>query len=83
MTVAAWIAFVLKIAPTILSIIEKVVADAHDRKMIESGRLQEIADATQTLNKRIAIAVDAAQQQEAKSRADSTDTAFPRDMWRD
>lgn len=83
MTVAAFLTFVLKVAPTILSIIEKILSAAHDQQMIKQGELQSLADASSRLNAIIAKAAAATQAQAQKEAGDSTDAAFPKDIWRD
>ena len=80
---AVFLPFLLKVLPTLLSIIEQIVAMAHDKQMLDQGRLEAIADAAAGLNKRIAAAADAAQQQERRNTQDSSDAAFPPKMWRD
>lgn len=83
MSAAAIIAIVLKLLPQVLSLINRLVAFAHDRKMIEAGRLQAIAEQTTALNRTISLAC-AAEQEAAEAHAkDPTDGAFDQTFRRD
>ena len=76
------LALIVQILPTILQLINKLVAAAHDAQMISAGRSQAIADAHQALGETIAIAQAAAQAAEAEHVKDATDAAFDQEFKR-
>jgi hypothetical protein len=75
-------ALLVKLAPTILSIIEKSIAALHDRQMIDAGKAQAIAAQSAKLSETIAKAGAGAREAAARAAADPTDIAFDSDFKR-
>ncbi|MCC3246645.1 hypothetical protein LG047_15190 [Methylocystis sp. WRRC1] len=82
MSLAAILAFVMKVLPTVLDLINRVVAYAHDNKMINLGEAKAIAAGVERLNETLAKAKAAADEAEAAHASDATDDAFDRDFER-
>ena len=78
----AWASFLLSAVPTLLKIIEQLILWANERKLIDQGKREAIADAAQSLNSVLAKASDAAQKAAENHAKDPTDGAFDRDFWR-
>jgi len=71
----AIIGLVIKLLPTILSIIEKVIAAAHDRRMIQAGQAEAINEANQRLSVTLAKARVAMREAEAAQATHPDDDA--------
>jgi hypothetical protein len=78
----SWLSAALSIVPTLLRIIEQLILWANEKKLIDQGRREAIADAAQSLNSVLAKASDAAQKAAEAHAKDPTDGAFDRDFWR-
>lgn len=82
MSIAAILAFVMKVLPQVLSLINRVVAYAHDNKMIAAGEAKAIAAQLSELSATVAKARAIEDEAEAAHAADKTDSAFDQDFMR-
>lgn len=73
---------ILKLLPAILSIIEGIVLAINRRGLIDQGRMEEIAAASQRLNSVLAQAASARQEAAERHAKDDTDAAFDPDFKR-
>lgn len=80
---ASFLALFLKLLPTILSLLNKGLAMAHDRQMLNAGRAQATADQLRSMSRTVAMAratMAAAAESHAK---DATDGAFDPEFFKE
>ena len=77
------LAFVLKVIPTILSLINRLLAYARDRRMLKAGRTEAIAEQLGRLSATVSQARATEAAAEAAHATDPTDGAFDPDFWRE
>ena len=80
MGAAAIIALLIKLVPTILSLINQAVAYLHDKKLLEAGASEAIAAELSKLSATVATARAVEVAAAATHAADPTDTAFDQDF---
>lgn len=73
---------ILKLVPTILSIINKLVAAAHDQQMIDAGKAEELATEHQKLGETLAKVHAAAQEATTAHQTVKDDSAFDQEFKR-
>lgn len=78
----SWLSAVLSVVPTLLRIIKQLILWANEKKLMDQGRREAIADAAQSLNSVLAKASAAAQEAAENHAKDPTDNAFDPDFWR-
>ena len=76
------LAFVLKILPTVLSIINRLLSYARDRRMLKAGKTEAIAEQLDRLSATVSQAKATEAAAEAAHAADPTDGAFDQDFFR-
>lgn len=69
--------------PTILGLIRQLVEWGMARDLLAKGKLLAIAEASQALNRALALATAAEQEAAARAKADPTDGAFDAEDFRD
>ena len=67
---------------TLLKIIEQFVLWANERDLMDKGRREALAEATQSLNSVVSLAAAAAQEAAERHGSDPTDNAFNREFER-
>jgi len=76
------LSFVLKILPTILSLINRLLAYARDRRMLKAGRSEAIAEQLDRLSATVSQARATEAAAEAAHATNQTDDAFDREFER-
>lgn len=76
------LAFVLKILPTVLSIINRLLSYARDKRMLKAGRTEAIAEQLDRISATVSKARAAEAEADAAHAADQTDDAFDPDFFR-
>ena len=77
------ISFILKVLPTILSLINRLLAYARDQRMLKAGRTEAIAEQLDRLSATVSQARATEAAAEAAHATDPTDGAFDPDFWRE
>jgi hypothetical protein len=75
--------FLLSAIPPLLKLIEQFVLWANEKKLVDQGRREAIAEAAQSLNVVLAKASAAAQEADERHEKDPSDKAFNPKYWRD
>jgi len=77
------VAWLLSILPPLLKLIEQFVLWANEKKLVDQGKREAIAEAAQSLNGVLAKASAAAQEADERHEKDPSDKAFNPKYWRD
>ena len=76
------LAFVLKVLPTVLSLINRLLVYARDQRMLDAGRSEAIAGQLSRISATVAMARATEAAAGAAHAADKTDSAFDPDFFR-
>jgi hypothetical protein len=80
--VLALLPLALKLLPTLIGLVERIVQSAHDNRLFEAGQAEAIASALTKAQAQVALARQAEAEAEARHAKDTTDSAFDADFRR-